>query len=104
MTPAQLLILTAAGALLASYAVQRASSADEADPTGEPDWTDEVDAAVSTARNLILPTDAATMQPSPELIAMLKRGEALKLQRYRLDDGGWTNGYGHFWPDGGAVP
>lgn len=107
MNAAQLLTVTAAGALLlaASYAVQRdvtASSDNTQDP--QPDWTDEVDAAIATARNTILPTPARDMVPSPELADMLKRGEALRLHAYRLGDGGWTNGYGHYWPDGGATP
>jgi lysozyme len=35
---------------------------------------------------------------------MLKRGEALRLTRYRLGDGGWTIGYGRYYPDGGPLP
>lgn len=108
MTPAQLLIVTGGGALLlaATYRLQR----DVIDPPDtdtdntEPDWTDTVDEALATARNLVAPTPAAGMYPSAELLDMLKRGEALSLSAYRLGDGGWTNGYGHYWPDGGAVP
>ena len=107
MNAAQLLTLTAAGALLlaASYAVQRQvdETSDDADNT-EPDWTDTVDLTLATARNTVDPTPAADMSPSPELAAMLKRGEALSLRRYELGDGGFTNGYGHYWPYGGAVP
>lgn len=104
MTPAQLLTITAAGALLlaTTYAAQRATTA--ADDDTPQDWTDDMDSALATARNLIAPTPAADMSPSPELEAMLRQGEALRLTRYRLGDGGWTNGYGHYWPDGGPTP
>ena len=106
MNPAQLLTITAAGAMLlaSSYAVQRGIDASSEDPPQDPDWTDEVDAALSTARNLIMPTPAADMQPSAELVNMLKQGEALRLVRYRLGDGGWTIGYGRYFPDSGAEP
>jgi lysozyme len=106
MTPAQLLTVTAAGALLlvASYVTQRAVTTDEEGDDGEPDWTDEIDASISTARSLIAPTPADTMQPSKQLVDVLKASESLRLERYRLGDGGWTNGYGHYWPDGGALP
>lgn len=103
MTPAQLLTITAAAALLlvASYAVQRQADAASDEPPDEPDWTDAVDEALSTARNLVLPPPAADMQPSAELLAMLRRGESLRLHAYRLGDGGWTIGYGHYMPDNG---
>jgi lysozyme len=35
---------------------------------------------------------------------MLKGSEALRLARYRLGDGGWTIGYGRYFPDGGPLP
>lgn len=104
--PALALTIVAASALLlvASYGAQRAVTPEDGHDDGEPDWTDEIDSALSTARNLITPTPAATMTPSPQLVEVLKRSEALRLVRYRLGDGGWTNGYGHYWPDGGALP
>jgi lysozyme len=110
MTPAQLLTITAAGALLiaAGYAAQRQAEAladpAEDDPDAEPDWTYAVDSALSTARNLLMPTPASEMAPSPELEAMLKAGEALRLHAYRLGDGGWTIGYGRYYPDNGPPP
>lgn len=102
MNAAALLTVSAAGALLlaAGYTVQRAIPSDEETP----DWTDEMDAALSAARNLLMPTPAAGMHPSAELLEMLRTGEALRLTRYRLGDGGWTIGYGRYYPDGGPVP
>lgn len=106
MNAAQLLTVTAAGALLlaASYVTQRQVDENSDTDTTDPDWTDTVDLTLATARNAVLPTPVADMHPSPELADMLKRGEALRLHAYRLGDGGWTNGYGHYWPDGGATP
>ena len=83
------------------------SSADAASDDGapvDPGWLDELQVVSYEAKNLIMPTPAATMNPSDALRSMLKRREALRLTRYRLGDGGWTNGYGHYWPDGGPVP
>lgn len=68
------------------------------------DWTDEVDAMLNEAQNLLIPTPAAGMRPSAALLAMLRKGEALRLTRYRLGDGGWTIGYGRFYPDGLPPP
>lgn len=48
---------------------------------------------------LAMPDD---MQASPEVEAMLKKGEALRLVPYRLGDGGWTVGYGHYTADDGT--
>lgn len=106
MSPAQLLTITAAGAMLlaSSYAIQREIDASSDDPPQDPDWTDMIDATLATARNLVLPSPAADMQPSAELVDMLKRGEALRLVRYRLGDGGWTIGYGRYFPDSGTPP
>jgi lysozyme len=54
--------------------------------------------------NIVSPTALADMVPSDELRAMLKQGEALRLTRYRLGDGGWTLGYGRYFPDGDTPP
>lgn len=75
-----------------------------ADDFAAADWTDELDAMLYETRNTLTPSAVAGMRPSAELLAMLKRGEALRLTRYRLGDGGWTIGYGRFYPDGGAEP
>ena len=55
------------------------------------------------AANTITRTAASQMDPSAAVLAMLKKGEALKLTRYRLGDGGWTIGYGRFYPDSGVA-
>lgn len=72
--------------------------------TTDPDWTDEADAMLHEAINTVMPTPVAGMAPSAELLEMLKQGEALRLVRYRLGDGGWTIGYGRYYPDGGIEP
>lgn len=64
---------------------------DESDPFYSTDAGDDVD----------LPEN---FSPSPELEAMLKKGEALRLTPYRLGDGGSTLGYGRYFPDGGPPP
>jgi lysozyme len=69
-----------------------------------PDWSDELTAALSTARNFIAPTPAAGMSISPAGLAHLQKSESLSLTRYRLGDGGWTIGWGRYYRDGGPVP
>lgn len=69
-----------------------------------PDWLDEANAMIYESRNAILPRPVSAMLPSSQLLHMLKQGEALRLQRYRLGDGGWTIGYGRYFPDGGPTP
>lgn len=98
----------AAAALIvgaAAYAARRQLEPDTfSTPDTAPDWTDEAEALVYETRNLILPTAVADMRPSAALLAMLREGEALRLYRYRLGDGGWTIGYGRFYPDSGPPP
>lgn len=85
--------------LAAAYEARRAD--DESAPEGTgPSWADQMDAALSA----ITTTPAADMTPSPGLVAKLKADEACKLNRYRLGDGGWTIGWGRYYPDGGPVP
>lgn len=108
MNAAQALTVSAASALLIVYAMQRAQV--PPDDTGStedqpaPDMSNTIDATFAEARNLVLPTPAAQMEPSADLLAMLKRGEALRLTPYRLGDGGSTLGYGRYFPDGGPTP
>lgn len=100
--PAILTITAASALLLVAWrrSVTLTSYAGAADLT--PDWGDEVSAAVNTVGNAFAP--AASMAPSAALLEMLKRGEALRLTRYRLGDAGWTIGYGRYYPDGGTLP
>lgn len=82
----------------------------EPDPTTDepfdlaPDWTDEVTAALATARNTIAPTPAAQMRTSDAGRAHIAQFEGLSLTRYRLGDGGWTIGRGRYFPDSGLPP
>jgi lysozyme len=66
--------------------------------------TDDLDALVSEARNLVLPAPVADMRPSESLLAMLQTSERLRLTPYRLGDGGSTIGWGRFYPDSGPPP
>lgn len=61
-------------------------------------------AAILSAVNAIRGTPASTMRPSAQVVAMLRASESLRLQRYRLGDGGWTIGWGRFYPDSGPPP
>lgn len=62
-------------------------------------WADDMTAAL---RSLTSPV--AGMTTSAAGLAHMQRFEGLRLTRYRLGDGGWTIGYGRYYPDGGAVP
>lgn len=65
---------------------------------------EDVEALVSEARNVITGSPVADMQPSDQVRDMLKASEQLRLKRYRLGDGGWTQGWGRFFPDLGPEP
>ena len=54
--------------------------------------------------NRITGTDASTMKVSLAGEAFIKEHEGLSLKRYELGDGGWTIGYGHFYPYSGPEP
>lgn len=93
---AALLLLVAATRRPPAYASQA--------PEDAPDLLDQLQASAAEAVNLVRPTPASGMDPSPQLLGMLKAGEGLRLARYRLGDGGWTLGYGRYFPDSGAPP
>lgn len=104
MTPTTMTTLATVGAslllLAAAFEAQRA--VDLAAPEdAAPSWADQIDAAAASLTNT---SDAASMSPSQGLIDHLKASEALKLTRYRLGDGGWTIGYGRYYPDGATPP
>lgn len=65
---------------------------------------DDLDALMSEARNAITGSPVADMQPSDAVKDMLRGSERLRLYRYRLGDGGWTIGWGRFYPDSGPPP
>lgn len=96
-----MLIVGAGGLLLAADFARRQLG--EGDVGDAPDWSDHARALANEALQAVTHT-ASNLKPSQALRAMLKRRESLALARYRLGDGGWTIGYGRFYPDGGAVP
>lgn len=104
------LTLCAAAALLVTAAWNRGQieqalqlqDAPDAPPVS--DWLDEVAAAVAETKNAIMPTPASTMTTSAEGLAHLQAREGLRLVRYRLGDGGYTIGFGRYFPDGGPIP
>lgn len=65
---------------------------------------EDADALMSEARNVLTGSPVADMQPSDQVKAMLQASERLRLQRYRLGDGGYTIGWGRFYPDAGPLP
>ncbi len=102
--PLLLLIASSVALLFVGLAQRRAYSYASADPTDAPDWVDTIAATLAAARDVVLPSPVADMAPSQQLLDMLKAGEGLRLARYRLGDGGWTIGYGRYYPDGGTLP
>jgi lysozyme len=106
MTPRSLAAIAAiAGAAGLALWWARSQQTDTApDALDAPTIADELQATAAEAINLISPTPASEMDPSPDLLNMLKAGEGLRLQRYRLGDGGWTIGYGRYFPDSGTPP
>lgn len=109
MTPETALFLAAGAALLlvgGVIVIQRRESFSYAtqDADNAPAWSDQLTAALSAARDVVMPSPVADMAPSDRLRDMLKTGERLALQRYRLGDGGWTIGYGRFYRDPAEPP
>lgn len=78
-------------------------TADSAEPDMAPTITDEIQAAAASVRNAFMPSDAADLVPSPELLDMLKASEGLSLTPYLLGDGGATIGYGRYYPASGPA-
>jgi lysozyme len=106
---APLLIVSASAALLIAAWHRRELGLeldDQADPDAPPptDWIDEVNAAIASARNALIPTPARDMHTSAQGLAHLQAREQLRLRRYRLGDGGWTIGWGRYYPDGITEP
>lgn len=61
-------------------------------------------APVLSLAHRVMGTSASGMTTSSTGLAAIQRHESLKLTRYRLGDGGWTIGWGRYYPDGGALP
>ena len=64
----------------------------------------QVQTAVAQARVAVFGSPADSYSTSEAMQTRLRKREGLRLQRYRLGDGGWTIGYGRFYPDGGELP
>lgn len=104
-----MLTLAAASALLLVSGVlvwrrDRGPSYVTQDPEAAPTWADSFGLAMANLGQAVTGSAVESLQPSAQLLAMLKEGEALRLQRYRLGDGGWTIGYGRYYKDGGEEP
>ncbi len=97
--------LGAAAGGIAWYLWQQNQSGQAVDST-ESWWNDVTDQIAENVDPYIESgnEDIQFMQTSNMMKSMLKRREGLKLSRYRLGDGGWTLGYGRYFPDGGTVP
>jgi len=65
---------------------------------------ESVEAGVLATVNTLSGSDAAGMSTSPAGLAHMQQFEGLRLTRYRLGDGGWTIGFGRYYPDGGQLP
>jgi lysozyme len=104
------LIAIAAAAVVAAWLLTRNtdtiddSTVDDDAPDQSPDWQDEIAATMFRARSTLIGSPVASLMPSQALIAHLHEFEQLRLTRYRLGDGGWTIGWGRYFPDGGEEP
>lgn len=78
----------------------------ELDPYAPADASalDQFMASTSQAINTLRGTSAAGMATSPAGLAHIQQFEGLRLTRYRLGDGGWTIGWGRYYPDSGPPP
>lgn len=97
------LAVLAGAALLA----RKASAAQAPDPTYADETAnllDEASAMAADWTSVLSSSPAEYFSTSDAMRARLQVREGLRLQRYRLGDGGWTIGYGRFYPDGGEVP
>jgi lysozyme len=78
----------------------------ELDPYAPADASilDGLMASTTSAINTIRGTSAAGMTTSPAGLAHIQQFEGLRLTRYRLGDGGYTIGWGRYYPDSGPPP
>lgn len=70
----------------------------------EPDWIDQAGLIAQEVKNAVIPTPVSDMQVSDAGRQLLKQFESLALTPYRLGDGGWTLGWGRYYPDSGTPP
>lgn len=102
-------LLPTAIVLGAAFVARQAAAAQlAADPTyadaEDASLLDEAFAMASSAQNFVLGSPVDMLYTSGAMQARLKQREGLRLTRYRLGDGGWTIGYGRFYPDSGDPP
>lgn len=97
-------VIVGAALLLA----KKASAAQGPDPTyldGQGGGIlDGVSAMAADFEGSISGSPAEYFRTSDAMQKRLKKREGLRLERYRLGDGGWTIGYGRFYPDSGDAP
>ena len=94
--------------VLATRNVAMAAQADPYTYADEPatplDIVSEASTVADEIVNAVTGSPADWYRTSDAMKTRLKQREGCKLQRYRLGDGGWTIGYGRYYPDGGALP
>lgn len=73
------------------------------DPENAPDLLEEAFTVAEEIANAVSGSPAAWYSTSEAMKRRLKQREGLKLSRYRLGDGGWTIGYGRYYPDSGPA-
>lgn len=99
--------ITLAGAVFLARRVN-AAAADPTyyadDPNAMPDLLNDAQNVAAEAVAAVSGSPADWYRTSDAMQARLKQREGCRLQRYRLGDGGYTLGYGRYFPDGGAVP
>lgn len=99
------------------FTLRRFPATDAQPMADDPTYTDPLEStmldnleamAQATAAAAMTPftggTPAQNLSTSEAMKARLKQREGLRLNRYRLGDGGYTIGYGRYYPDGGALP
>ena len=95
--------------ILAAVLLSRRASAAESDPTyvddsAGVDLLSEAQTVAAEINQVVQGSPAEFFSTSAGMRERLKAREGCRLQRYRLGDGGWTIGYGRYYPDGGDVP
>lgn len=99
------LAVAALGALAAGTVFARSRDAAPAPTIPDPVPVDPpADEVASYGFNAVPTRMPSLMSTSSAGLAHLRNREKCSLTRYRLGDGGYTIGWGRYYPDGGAVP
>lgn len=104
MTKAAILGGSLAALALLVLARRQLAAPDLVDLVDEPGPLESIGASAMSAINTARGTDAASMSVSDRGRQAIQAHEALRLTRYRLGDGGWTIGWGRYFPDTGPPP